>query len=737
MTPARSPVVRRASLAIALALTLGAESARASEWPSWRGPAQSGVSDETGLVSSWAKDGEHQIWRKDFSGRSTPVVFDGRVCASGRSGAGLTKQEVVACWSAENGDLRWERRFSVFNTTVPFTRVGWGSVTADPETGYLYALNVDGQLTCFDKDGTTVWERRLGEELGRASGYGGRTSNPVVDEDRVILGLIGAIWGDLGGPPRHRYIAFDKRTGRVQWISTPGGNVFDLNTNAVPVVAVINGQRLIIDGNADGWLYAIKARTGEKVWGFQLSKAALNNSVAVNGTTVYVSHSEENIDEGTQGRLVAIDATGTGDITKTHEKWRADQVGVGFSSPLYHDGILYTVDNSANLSAFDAETGALLWQHSLGTVGKGSPVWADGKLYVTEVNGAVHILQPSRSSLTVLDTEEIDVPGTRRRAEIYGSVAVAYKRFYFTTEEGVYGIGDPSVPFRVDPGRTAPLTDGVPAAGATAAAIQVVPAEVLARPGEAIRFEVRAYDDRGRLLGARAAAWTLQDLRGRVAPDGSFSTEATSGSQTGKVVATVGELTAAARVRLVEPLPWAESFETGRPPHWLGGGPTLKVVDIGGEQVLAKGPSPSGLHRHSIYFGPTSMSGYTIQADIMGGGRPRRMPDIGLINTGYMLDLQGNAQRAELRSWEAELRVLERVPFTWEPSVWYTMKLRVDADGARAIVRGKIWRRDETEPADWLVTAEDPAGIHAGSPGLIAYSPVDLYYDNVKVMVSQ
>jgi len=50
--------------------------------------------------------------------------------------------------------------------------------------------------------------------------------------------------------------------------------------------------------------------------------------------------------------------------------------------------------------AIDAASGAVVWEYSVGTVGKTSPVWADGKLYVTEVNGNVHILEPGADGVT-------------------------------------------------------------------------------------------------------------------------------------------------------------------------------------------------------------------------------------------------------------------------------------------------------------------------------------------------
>lgn len=734
-------------LALLLAAAAATTTLTAAEWPGWRGPRQSAVSPETGLVSRWSPEGENLVWRADLVGRSTPVVFDGRVCANGRAGEKIDMHEVVACFDAGTGRKLWQHRLDVYNTTVPFNRVGWASVVGDPETGNLYAHGVAGLLVAFDREGSVVWSRSLTEEFGFYSGFGGRTHTPAIDEDRLILSFANVGWGEQAGPPRTRTFAFDKRTGDVLWASTPGQSPFDLNTQTTPVVAVVGGRRLLIEGNGDGWIYALKARTGEKVWGFQLSKSGMNTTVAVDGSTVYASHSEENVDTPNMGRVVAIDATGSGDVTKTHERWRADELGAGFPSPLVHDGRLYVVDNSANLFALDAASGKQLWKHKLGTVGKSSPVWADGKLYATEVNGRFHVLAPKADGVEQLDMDEIsltDTAGTRY-AEIYGSPAVAYGRVYFATEAGLFCLGDKAKPFKVTPDRPAALAEEAPAAGAAPAVVQVVPAEVLVKPGEAVRFELRAFDARGRALGkVDAAEWTLEGLAGDLA-NGSF-TPAAGRSQAGKVVAKAAgpggqALSAAARVRVVAPLPWSEDFEAiepgKNPPWWIGAGSKFVVQEKDGGKVLAKPPVKVGLDRSDVYLGPATLTGYTIQADLLGSIKGRRRPDLGLINSGYTLDLMGAHQKVQLRSWASDLRVEKSTPFPWDPDVWYTMKLRVDQQGDRALVRGKVWRRGEPEPAEWTVTAEDPHPIRQGSPGLYGYSAADLYYDNLKVTVNE
>ena len=198
-----------------------------------------------------------------------------------------------------------------------------------------------------------------------------------------------------------------------------------------------------------------------------------------------------------------------------------------------------------------------------------------------------------------------------------------------------------------------------------------------------------------------------------------------------------GGLTAVAQVRVFAPLPWSENFESGRPPFWIGGGGSLAVEDLSGNQVFRKGASRTGIHRHAIYMGPADMSGYTVQVDVLSTQQGRRRPDIGLINSGYTMDLQGNRQKIQIQSWAAELRIKEEVDFTWEPDTWYRLKLRVDIEGDRGIVRGKVWPRDATEPTDWTITAEDPLPNRTGSPGIIGYSPINIYFDNVSVVENE
>ncbi len=723
----------------ALALLVLPELATAGDWTSWRGPTQRGVSAETGLPSSWSQDGENLAWRTDFIGRATPVIHRGRLFTTGRAGEGNTRREVLAAFDAETGEPLWERTLTTQLTTVPYNRAGWAGPIVDPETGLVYAQGVAGPVVAYDRDGELVWEHLMSEEFGRFSGYGGRTQSPIIDEDLLIVSNINSSWGPLGRPT-HRYYAFDKGDGRLVWISTPGGFPYDRNTSSNITSAVIDGQRMLITGNADGHIYALQARTGKKIWSFELSKRGINSSPIVVGETVIIGHSEENVDEATLGRLVAIDATGSGDVTKTHEKWRRD-IKMGFPSPLEHEGRLYVMDNSANLMALDLNGGETIWETELGTVGKAAPVWADGKLYVTEVNGLFWILEDKGDAAEVLDREYVEIKEGRRSryAEIYGSPAVAYGRVYFTTEEGIYALAEEGRAFEVRES-AAPPQPAEKRGSDDVAQVLLLPAETIAGTGESVDYEVRVFNEVGRRLEpAGEASWSLEGLPGAVtgnSASGKLTVPAESAASAGVVKVRVAGHEVTGRVRVFPPLPWSEDFDdiTGRGrPYWLGLGRYQVVDGPSGGKMLEKPVAEAGLLRSNLFLGTPYLSNYTVQADVRGGQAGRRMTDVGLVNQGYFLDLLGNGQKLELRTWSAVKRMAVTIPFEWDVDAWYTLKLRVEAHDSGGRVLGKVWKRGESEPAEWTITAEDPMPNRYGTPGLQGYSPAPVAFDNVTV----
>jgi len=747
------------------------------DWPEMRGPEQNGVARDKNLPDSFSPDPNDKdgnlIWKQPFGGRSTPVVMNGRVFVINPTTEGVSAEERlhleerVMCFDADNGKVLWEHKFPIFHTDIVAARVGWTSVVGDPETDNVYAHGVQGLLFCFEgKTGKVLWQKSLTEEYGRVSGYGGRVTSPIIDGDLLILGMINSNWGEYarGG---NRFVAFDKKTGDIVWWSETGLPV-KFTYASVPVVAVINGERLLISGGGDGAVHAFQVRTGKKVWSYLFSTGGINPAPVVDGNYVYSSHGDENLEGGKRGMLVCLDASKVTD-GKPELVWKADGKLFKFASPIVHDGKLYACDENATMYCYEAKKGKLLWHYGYGKSAKGSPVWADGKIYVNAVGGEFHIIEPGEKSAKTLfkTTIESRLSGA---LEFNGGLAVANSRVYFMTSQDIYCIGLKDGKPAADPIPTRP-TDGKPGADAKAAQLLVYPADVTLTPGASATFKARLYDAEGRFLReADKVEWAPAPflapppipgqppqvgpppptLAGKIEAGGKLTVSDKVPSQFGGVTAKADGLEGRARIRVAPVLPYSQDFEkvpdNRTPGGWINAQGKYLVKDLpGAGKVLMKNNTNAAppVARANAYITLPSAKDYTVQADVMGRKKGNDLPDMGVVNSRYTLQLAGQYQQLSLAGWDALPRVDKSVPFAWKPDVWYTLKFTVEPakDGSKATIKGKAWEKGKEEPKDWTITFEDPVPYTEGAGGLYGYATgieetvpgTEIYYDNVKI----
>lgn len=735
MTPALLQIALRRTAWTVLAAAAAIAVPAASDWPEWRGPSRDGRSVERNLPERWSPQGDNLAWRVPIGSRSAPVAFGNRIYINSPTpGDPSRTQERLIAIDAESGKVVWERRFSLFLSDVPQHRSSWASPAVDPETGNVYLFTVAAQLVCVSPDGKVLWDRSLTDEYGAVTTHGGRTTSPIIEGDKIVLNALILAWGDLNRPG-NRYFAFDKKTGQTMWISSPQARHYDTNYST-PIVSTIDGTRALMVGGTDGVYHALKLNTGEKIWSVEVSKRAILNSPLFRDNVAYITHGEENMDTTEMGLVAAVDATKTGVLTADAFKWRTRGFLPTFASPVMDNDRLYSIDNSAIVGAFDLKTGAKLWEKTLGTLQKGSPVLADGKLYVGTENGKFYILRPSATGVEVLDE---DVLGRAQTPEsIVASPIVADGRIYVTTMDAMYAIGR-RVPRK---GGAAPAAPIAPSTAAPAV-VQLFPYEVLLSPGQTAALQARLFDAKGNFIREEpAATWAVDQAGGSVDANGVYRA-ARTGSTAGFVKATVGGLTGQARVRVIEPAPWTWDFDNATseaPPAWWVGAPTKvfqRTVD-GVGQVLVRPRDETVGRRAKVFFGQPNLAGFTVEADVRGREQRRQRGDVGLITERYGLVLFGNGQKLELHPWQAADEMTTRVDFKWDADRWYRMKLRVDhqKDGT-ARVRGKVWAADAAEPDAWTIEKIDPIPHVMGSPGIYADGISDVYFDNLKVYRNQ
>ncbi|MBI2807052.1 MAG: PQQ-binding-like beta-propeller repeat protein [Planctomycetes bacterium] len=744
----------------------------ASDWTHWRGPWQTGVAPDKNLPD---KVEGNVIWRQPYGCRSTPLVLNGRVYilnydSEKKKVAGKvediheTIQECVMCLDEKTGKKIWQHNFPVFHTDIVTSRLGWTNMAADPKTGYLYAHGTQGLFMCLDgKDGKVVWQRSMGEEYGRVSGYGGRVTSPLVDEDLAILGMVNSSWGGQA-KGANRYYAFNKLTGQVVWVSEPAG--VKGTYYSVPVIATIKGQRLLICGGSDGSVFAIQVRTGVPVWRYSnFSLSAINSSPVVDGNYVYIGHGEESDGTSVQGRVVCLDA---GDITDGSPKlvWQKDGIHARYASPIIHDGRLYMPDDGSRLYCLDAKTGKQYWKFNYGRgEARGSPVFADGKIYVGEVSAQFHILEPGLKKCKRLD--EHFFPGVGGvDVELNGTPAIANGKVYFSTTDEIICIGrkdgqagkvEAAPAIKVTPGKIAHL--------------QVIPAEAAVHAGQTVSFKVRGFDADGNFVKEVKAQWSLPApmgppgskakppaLKATITPAGELTVDAKVPNQGSIVVAKFDGLTSVARVRVVPSIPYAIDFEKLPngvvPGGWVNAQGKWIIKTVKGNKVFAKvnnkfSPLFSGGH---AYITSSTAKDYTIEADVMGteivgkddkgNANTHFLPDVGIGANRYTFFFSGNVKKLRLMAWDAIPRIDKTVNFDFKPGVWYRMKLTTEIAGGKGVIKGKAWPRGEKEPGEWTVEVADSRPNTEGSATLYGYVTgnfndvpgTEVYFDNVRIM---
>jgi outer membrane protein assembly factor BamB len=721
------------------------------DWPMWRGPEQNGISRETGLPAEWEIDGENMLWKSaDLATRSTPIVMNGKLYTLARSNPETTKEgEKVICADAATGKILWENKFNVFLSDVPAERVAWGVVCGDPETGKIYAMGVCGLFQCIDGEtGKTLWQHSLSEEFGLLSTYGGRTNVATVFENLVIISAVMTNWGDQA-IPAHRFIAFDKATGEVVWFNGTSLRPDD-TTYSTPTFHVIGGQQVMVFGSGDGMVWGFQPRTGKALWSYKLSARGLNVSPLVVDDVVYMAQSEENPDDSSMGAIAALNVVGAkGDVTATAAKWREKKLMVGKSSPVLIDGRLYAFDDGNIMYLLDAKTGEQLQRPTrlLGSIMRASPLYADGRIYACTTS-AWHVITPTKDGAKV--THKLRFPTGE---EIHGSPIVSHGRIYLPTINAMYCIGFKDA----KPAATArpELPKETEAADKSPAHVQIVPAEGLLRPGDKVQYRAYLYNALGQKIGEATDAKFSVSGGGEISASGAFAA-ASEPKHSGVIVTCeAAGLKGTARTRVVPNLPWSFDFNAtpvdvpnpvtkaleGEPPvTWIGARYRHKIREKDGEKVMVKVTTiPKGTRSQS-WMGHPDLHDYTIQAEVKGSKKQTqegiKRPDMGVIAQRYTLDLMGNSQKVQIRSWTAQLqgRFAVDVPFAWEPDTWYVLKFRAETAGDKAVLKGKVWKKGDAEPAEWTITGTDEVGNLQGSPGLFGNaSDAEITYDNITV----
>jgi outer membrane protein assembly factor BamB len=327
-----------------------------------------------------------------------------------------------------------------------------------------------------EKDGDIIWRFDLIDELG-VFPHDAASCSALIVGDMLYVGTSNGVdkpHRNVIAPQAPSLVVLDKMTGRLlatdaekigarmwhaQWASPSSGKVGD--------------KMLIFFGGGDGICYAFEALTAagekpvhlKKVWSYDCNPPEYrfhdgkpipyyqgdrrkSNSTNKNDGNyigpsqiiatpvfhkgrVYVAIGQDPAHGRGKGKLHCIDASKTGDITKTGVIWTYDDIDRSLATAAVDDGLLYVVDVAGRLHCVDIETGKRCWVYETKDETWGGPLVADGKLYFGNKR-MLYIMAAGRKS-KLLSKMRMSAPVYSTPIAANGVLYVASNRYLWAT----------------------------------------------------------------------------------------------------------------------------------------------------------------------------------------------------------------------------------------------------------------------------------------------------------------
>ncbi len=336
----------------------------AADWPQWRGPNRDGTSTETGLLASWPQGGPPVIWKINGLGEgySSLAIAGGKIYTQGQRG----RQEFVLAFDVKTGQKLWETPTSrdYHNDRGDGPR---GTPTIDGDR--LYAMTGDGVLVCLDAStGKNIWSQNVAQKYGGEIPNWGFSESPLIDGGRLIV---------MPGGRGASIVSLSKNDGSLQW---KAGS--DRAGYSSAIVANVGGVRQVIALSAESAL-GVEEDNGELLWRY----TKVSNRTANIATPIY--HDGEAFLSSAYGTGCALLRLGPKSMSEVY--FSGDMKNHYSTSVLVGD-YLYGYNDSI-LTAMQFSTGKVAWKNR--SVGKGSVVYADKRLYLLSEDGVAGLADPT------------------------------------------------------------------------------------------------------------------------------------------------------------------------------------------------------------------------------------------------------------------------------------------------------------------------------------------------------
>ena len=403
ITRTAAPVLK--SLPVAAAAT--------GSWPSFRGPQAAGVAEGQNLPDTWdGKAGTNILWHTGIPGlgHSSPVVWGNTIFVSTAVSSGAPdasfkpglygdgdasedrspqKWELLAI-DKKTGAVKWER-VAAEGTPRDKRHIKSTYASATPATDGRIVVASFGSmgLHAFDVAGNVLWKIDYGKiNLGAYDLPGfewGPASSPIIWNGLVIV--------QVDTQADSFLLAVKAETGETVWKTDRQ----ELPSWGTPTVADTPAGPILVT-NAANFVRAYEPRTGKELWRVgKSSKITAPTPIFADGVFVIASG------RAPERPIFVVRPDAHGDITLEDGKTSNDGVvwsktgrGSYMPTPLAYKGQLYVLANGGILDAYDLKTGTEVYRQRLDVIGSGyssSPVAADGKIYLSSEDGDMLVIK--------------------------------------------------------------------------------------------------------------------------------------------------------------------------------------------------------------------------------------------------------------------------------------------------------------------------------------------------------
>ncbi|HEX6729831.1 MAG TPA: PQQ-binding-like beta-propeller repeat protein [Pyrinomonadaceae bacterium] len=385
---------------------------QAQNWPQFRGPGATGVVEGRPAAVKWdAVKSLNTLWKVPIPGlgHSSPVVWGNKVFVTtavttgekNETRYGLygdvvpVKNEPKHNWKVyalekSSGKILWERTaYEGLPKVMRHPKSTHADSTPVTDGKYLVALFGSHGLYAYNMDGKLLWKQDLGV-LDAGWFYDPdyqweHGSSPIIFRDLII------IQADV---QKDSFIAaYNIKNGKLVW-KTRREEIPSWGTPTV--IQAANRAELVTNGSKA--IRGYDPMTGRELWRLTPNSEVTTPTPFAARNLIYVTSGYRPIQP-----IYAIRPGATGDISlkdhatsNTFIAWSKQRGGPYMPTPVVYGDILYTCSNQGVVTAYNADTGAQLYQERLG--GKGgafssSPVASDGKLYFLSEDGEVFVVK--------------------------------------------------------------------------------------------------------------------------------------------------------------------------------------------------------------------------------------------------------------------------------------------------------------------------------------------------------